>query len=242
MTLTKAVILAAGRGTRMEALTDEVPKPMLGVGGKPILGHLVENLRRAGFRDLLIVTGYRAEQVENYFGGQPGMVFRRQDVRDGTARAALLAKDFAGPDGFLLTFGDILVAPEAYLGIAARLELLEAVLAVKFVDDPYQGAAVYGEDDRVTSIIEKPPRGSSTTHWNSAGFYCFRPSIFERLAAVPLSPRGEYELTDAVRLLLEAGEPVGFYAIPGGWRDVGRPDDLAAAEELLNTPGAAPSE
>lgn len=231
--ITKAVLLAAGRGTRMEALTEAVPKPMLPIGGRPMLAHLVDNLRQAGLRDILIVTGYRAEQIEGYFARQEGVVFHRQQVRDGTARAALLARDFIGPDSFLLTYGDILVAPEAYQGLIAAMEGCEAVLAVKHVEDPCQGAAVYVAGDRVTRIIEKPLRGASATHWNSAGFYGFRPSIFDHLAAAPLSPRGEYEITDAIRLLIAAGAPVGIYAIPGWWRDVGRPDDLAAAEQEL---------
>ena len=99
--LSKAVILAAGRGTRMQALTDQVPKPLLEVGGRPLLARVVDNLRQAGLADLLIVTGYRAEQVESHFADETGITFRRQQVRDGTARAALLARDFAGPDDFL---------------------------------------------------------------------------------------------------------------------------------------------
>ena len=240
--LTKAVILAAGRGTRMQALTRAVPKPMLEIRGRPILGHLVDNLRQAGIQEILIVTGYRAEQVESYFAAQAGVVFRRQEVRDGTASAALLARDFAAVESFLLTYGDILTAPEAYRKMAVRLEGVEAVAAVKHVEDPCQGAAVYVEGDRVTRIIEKPPRGTSTTHWNSAGIYCFRSSIFEHLTRAPLSPRGEYELTDAIVSLLASGAPVGFYAIPGWWWDIGRPEDLAVAEQQLRTPGAASSE
>ncbi len=213
----------------MGNLTEATPKPMLEVRGQPILAHLVDNLRRAGLTEILIVTGYRAGQIESHFAGSE-IVFARQQVPDGTAHAALLAQDFAGQDDFLLAYGDILVTPEAYQGIAAAFDDFEAVLSVKHVEDPYQGAAVYSEGRRVTNIIEKPPRGSSTTNWNSAGFYCFRPSIFVHLAAVPLSPRGEYEITDAIRLLLASGAPVGIYAIPGWWRDVGRPEDLRAAE------------
>ncbi len=213
----------------MGSLTAATPKPMLQVRGKPVLVHLVHNLRQAGLTDILIVTGYHAEQIESYFAGS-GIAFKQQEVRDGTAHAALLAQDFAGRDDFLLTYGDILVAPEAYQGIAATFEGFEAVLAVKHVEDPYQGAAVYAKGGRVTNIIEKPPRGSSTTNWNSAGFYCLRPSIFAHLAAVPLSPRGEYEITDAIGALLAADARVGIYAIPGRWRDVGRPEDLRALE------------
>ena len=237
MRLTKAVILAAGRGTRMQGLTETVPKPMLEIQGRPLLAHLVDNLREAGLKDIFIVTGYRAEQVEGYFAGQAGVTFARQEVRDGTARAAMLACEFAGRDDFLLTHGDILVAPEAYREISAKLEGFEAVVAVKHVEDPCQGAAVYVDGQRVTRIIEKPPRGTSTTHWNSAGFYCYRPSVFEYLAAVRLSERGEYELTDAIPLLLAAGAVVGFYSIPGWWRDIGRPDDFAEAEQHWSAGG-----
>jgi dTDP-glucose pyrophosphorylase len=238
VSVTKAVILAAGRGTRMQERTAELPKPMIGLAGRPLVAHIVENLRLAGLTDLLMVTGYRAEQVEAHFAGERGIAFRRQQPLDGTARAALLAREFAASEPFLLTYGDILVGPEAYAGIIERLEGAQAVVAVKYVDDPYQGAAVYVEGERVTRIMEKPAKGASATHWNSAGFYCFQPSIFEYLARVPLSPRGEYELTDAIRLLLDAGAPVGHYAIRGWWRDVGRPEDLAEAERHLS--GGAP--
>lgn len=222
----KAVILAAGRGTRMQTLTGSVPKPMLEVAGRPLLAHVIENLRDAGLEEFLVVTGYLAEQVESCFAGVPWIQLRRQEVLNGTARAAMLARDWVGADDFLLTFGDILTEPEVYVAMVEKLAGYEAVLAVKHVDDPWRGAAVYAEGDRVTRIIEKPPRGTSTTHWNSAGIYCFRASVWAELARVPLSPRGEYELTDAVRLSLESGAPVTFYAIPGWWRDVGRPEDL----------------
>jgi len=229
-TISKAVILAAGRGTRMQGLTEASPKPMLQIRGRPILAHQLERLREAGLREFLIVTGYRAEQVEGFFHAHQGVSFRRQATPDGTARAALLARDFAGEENFLLTYGDIFTAAQTYREAASRLADAEAALAVKQVEDPYQGAAVYVEGDRVTRIVEKPPRGGSATSWNSAGVYCFRPSIFERLAQVGISPRGEYELTDAIALLVASGARVAWYAIPGWWRDLGRPEDLLAAE------------
>jgi len=232
-TLARAVILAAGRGTRMQELTERRPKPMIEIRGRPILARLVNNLREADLREIFIVTGYRAEQVEEYFAGHPGIRFRRQLAADGTARAALLARDFAGSESFLLSYGDILTGPVVYREVAARLEGAEAVVAVKRVEDPCQGAAVYVEDDRVTRIIEKPPKGTSTTNWNSAGIYCFRPSIFDHLAAVERSRRGEYELTSAVAALVAAGAPVRHYAIAGWWRDIGRPEDLVEAERVL---------
>jgi len=109
----------------------------------------------------------------------------------------------------------------------------EALLAVKDVDDPFQGAAVYaGPDRRVTRIVEKPPRGQSATRWNSAGIYAFRPSIFDELQRTPKSPRGEYELTSAVAQLLEGGKRLELFPIEGQWRDIGRPEDLEAVRDL----------
>jgi dTDP-glucose pyrophosphorylase len=85
----------------------------------------------------------------------------------------------------------------------------------------------------VTRIVEKPAPGTSTTHWNSAGLYSFRPAIFDELARIPLSPRGEYELPSAMAQLLHAGRKLLLYPIRGAWRDIGRPEDIAIAEKLL---------
>src|SRR5207247_9453892 len=111
--------------------------------------------------------------------------FVRQSTLNGTATAALLTREFVGPDDFLLTYADILTGASCYRDILEgllRAPEVEAMLAVKEVEDPYRGAAVYADSDgKVTRIVEKPPRGESATHWNSAGIYAFRPSIFEEL-------------------------------------------------------------
>jgi NDP-sugar pyrophosphorylase family protein len=235
--MSKAVILAAGRGTRMGELTASAPKPMLSAGGPPILEILLERLLEAGCAEALIVTGYRAEQIEEHFRGyRLPLQFVRQPHPDGTATAALLARDFIGSDDFLLTFGDILAPALSYREILDRLRrdaAVEAMLGVKEVDDPYQGAAVYADGEgRVTRIVEKPPRGQSTTRWNSAGIYAARPSLFSELAETPRSPRGEFELTSAIAQLIEGGKLLRLFPIRGQWRDIGRPEDLAALEDL----------
>lgn len=235
--MTKAVVLAAGKGTRMGELTAELPKPMLTVAGKPLLEHVLDRLRAAGIESIFVVTGYRAETIEHHFAEYPlRIVFGRQEVLDGTAKAALLARDFVGTDPFLLTFGDILASSKDYLGIAAQLATsseIASVIGVKRVEDPWQGAAVYEEDNRVKLIVEKPARGSSHTHWNSAGLYAFRGSAFEQLARVPRSARGEYELTSAIEAQITAGMRVEMYELQGEWCDVGRPEDLAGAATIL---------
>ncbi len=113
----KAVILAAGKGTRMRELTNALPKPMLRVQGKPILEHIVAGIIAAGVRDIFIVTGWHAEVIEKHFGDgkkwNARIAFGRQVVQDGTGKAPEVAKEFVGDSPFLLTYGDILVQPKS---------------------------------------------------------------------------------------------------------------------------------
>ena len=147
----RAVVLAAGRGTRMGEMTAEVPKPMLMVRGKPMLEHILDGLASAGAREFLLVTGYRREMIEDHFRNwRLPVQFRLQDPVNGTGSAARLAHDFACDAPFLLTFGDILCDAGEYTGCARVLEdnaQTVAVLGVKEVDDPWRGAAVYTDAD-----------------------------------------------------------------------------------------------
>lgn len=230
--ITKAVVLAAGKGTRMGALTEELPKPMLPVAGKPLLEHILDRLGRAGVRECCLITGYRREIIERHFEHYPmRLVFVHQEVINGTAAAAKLARGFVAAHAFLLTYGDIWCEPDDYRRVMKPVEEeLEtaATLAVKYVDDPFQGAAVYVKDGFIRTIIEKPLKGTSTTHWNSAGIYCFRPNVFEEIDRVPLSARGEYELTSAIEQMIQLGRKLRAVEIQGVWRDIGRPEDLEA--------------
>jgi NDP-sugar pyrophosphorylase family protein len=228
----RAVVLAAGRGTRMGEMTTAMPKPMLPVQGRPMLELVLERLAEAGVERFLLVVGYHREMIEEHFRGWPVPIeFRVQDPVDGTGSAARLAREFAGEEPFLLTFGDILCEPAAYKACARVIgENPEtvAVMAVKDVDDPWRGAAVYEQGGRITKVIEKPAKGTSTTRWNSAGLYAMRPSVFPYLDRLRPSARKEYELTSIFEMMLEEGRELRISAIKGPWRDVGRPEDLAA--------------
>lgn len=232
----KAVILAAGRGTRMGDYTLDTPKAMLPVRGRPMLEHVLDGLASVGIEQFLVVTGYRREMVEEYFGKwRLPIEFRVQETLDGTGSATRLAREFAANDPFLLTFADILCPPAAYTLCANTLTdhpATLAVMGVKDVDDPWQGAAVYEQQGVITRVVEKPPQGTSTTRWNSAGLYSMSPLVFPYLDRLQKSPRGEYELTDIFTMMLNEGREVRISAIEGAWRDVGRPEDLAAAESL----------
>src|SRR6478672_3147949 len=100
--IAKAVLLAAGRGTRMRGLTEELPKPMLEVHRKPVLEHIVEGLRDTGLTNFLIVVGWRAEVVKNFFGDGSrlgvSIHYETQTVQDGTGRVVALAREFVDKD------------------------------------------------------------------------------------------------------------------------------------------------
>jgi UDP-N-acetylglucosamine diphosphorylase / glucose-1-phosphate thymidylyltransferase / UDP-N-acetylgalactosamine diphosphorylase / glucosamine-1-phosphate N-acetyltransferase / galactosamine-1-phosphate N-acetyltransferase len=219
---------------------------MLSLHGRPMLAHQIEALEAAGIRDILVVVGYKARMVRDYFAAHPPALahlsYVAQQKQDGTGSAAKLAREFADDEPFLMVYGDNLVEPSVYRGMLEQASSAEMVIAVKSVDDPYQGGAVYVDGDRVVKIVEKAPKGTSTTNWINGGVYVFKPSIFAELDKLRLSPRGEYELTDAVHAMLATGRRVAWRPILGYWRDVGRPEDLSSASEFVRsraTPAAA---
>jgi dTDP-glucose pyrophosphorylase len=234
--MNKAVLLAAGRGTRMRELTQELPKPMLPVRGKPVLQHIIEGLRDAGLTDFLIIVGWHAEVVRDFFadGSKLGVrvEYATQLVQDGTGKVVDLGRGFAGNDPFILSYGDILIGPENYPRICAALTGAEAVVSVKRNEDVRQGGAVFVNDRfELIDLREKPKPGEPTSPWYNAGVYAFRSSIFEHIAKLERSPRGEYELTDAIRNLALAGNKVQAVELKGNWADVRDPEILAALNQ-----------
>ena len=231
MSVKKAVLLAAGKGTRMKELTNELPKPMLEVRGKPILLHIVEGLRAAGVTDFCIIVGYRADVVRDFFGDGSKFGVRvsyaTQVVQDGTGKVVELAREFAGSDAFVLSYGDILIDPANY----ARLTDLagaEGIVTVKNNEGEMAkgGCVVVNDCFELIDLIEKPA-GPAPSPWYNAGVYTFRPSIFDFTARLKLSPRGEYELTDAIRDLARSGKIVRVAELSGDWADVRDPEVLA---------------
>lgn len=230
-TVHKAVLLAAGKGTRMRELTNDLPKPMIAVQGKPILQHIVEGLKAAGVTHFLIIVGYRADVVKEFFGDGAkfgvSVSYETQVVQDGTGRVVELAKGFAGEDAFILSYGDILVDPANY----QRLVALDAEAFISVKHNPGEiakgGAVFVNEAFEMTDLREKPQPGEPTSPWYNAGVYTFKPSIFEFTAKLEKSPRGEYELTDAIRNLAQSGRRVQALELSGDWADVRDPEVLA---------------
>ena len=230
--ITKAVLLAAGKGTRMRELTNELPKPMIAVRGKPILQHIVEGLRDAGVTHFLIIVGWRAEVVREFFGDGSrfgvSVEYETQVVQDGTGRVVELAKNFAGSDAFVLSYGDILIESANYRALASLGDGDEAIISVKHnPGEIAKGGAVFvNENFEMTDLREKPQPGEPTSPWYNAGVYAFRASIFDFTAKLERSPRGEFELTDAIRALALDGKKVCVFELEGDWADVRDPEIL----------------
>jgi UDP-N-acetylglucosamine diphosphorylase / glucose-1-phosphate thymidylyltransferase / UDP-N-acetylgalactosamine diphosphorylase / glucosamine-1-phosphate N-acetyltransferase / galactosamine-1-phosphate N-acetyltransferase len=246
----KAVILAAGKGTRMGELTSAVPKPMLRVHGKPILEHIIEGLMQAGVRDFFIVTGFRAEVIENHFGDGSKWNARiqcgRQVAQDGTGKAPEVARQFVGMDDFILTYGDILVRPQTYQDMLRRYAegpFSGLVTCTGSQDVTKGGILLFDDKFCLRRLIEKPTPAqleqlrrdgdltAGATAWYNAGIYIFKPVLFDFTATLQKSPRGEYELTDAITALLIAGHRIAGQEIQGRWVDVRDPAILAGLEK-----------
>jgi dTDP-glucose pyrophosphorylase len=245
----KAVILAAGKGTRMRELTNDVPKPMLKVQGKPLLQHIIEGLKTTGITEFFIVTGYRAEVVEEYFGDGSKFGVRvsygRQVVQDGTGKAPELAKNFVGQSAFILTYGDILVKAETYQQMLQRYgeAKFSGLVTVTGSEDVTQGGLFFFDAAFcLNHLVEKPHAAQlaalraegrlqpGATAWYNAGIHVFEPSVFDFTAKLQKSPRGEYELTDALLAMLAAGHKIAGLEIQGRWVDVRDPEVLAKLE------------
>ena len=241
----KAIILAAGQGTRMGALTDETPKPMLRVEGRPILEHILTGLRDAGISEFCLITGWKAEVIEAYFGDGSNwgvsLGYTRQVVQDGTGKAPELAREFLEDNDFLLTYGDILVKPEMYRLMLKRWaeDDFAGLVTVTGSEDVTKGGLFFFDEKFcLKHLVEKPSAeqldvlraegrlGDGVTAWYNAGIYIFKPVLFQHTARLEKSPRGEYELTDALTGMLGAGETIAGLKIAGRWVDVRDPEVL----------------
>ncbi|MCP5522234.1 MAG: NTP transferase domain-containing protein [Verrucomicrobiales bacterium] len=245
----KAVLLAAGKGTRMKHLTQEMPKPMLPVQGRPILEHILTGLIETGIREFFIVTKHCAEVVESHFGdGSKWGVrieFGRQGDLDGTGKAVEPARGFVGSEPFLLTYGDILVKPGTYRGMLERFAggTFSGLLTVTRGEDVRKGGINFFDDEFcLRRVVEKPSDAQldelratgwlkpGAPAWYNAGIYIFAPVVFEHIAQLQPSPRGEYELTDALSTMVEAGERIAGLQIADRWVDVRDPETLGQLE------------
>jgi len=228
----KAVVLAAGQGTRMGPLTRNTPKVMLPIANKPLLYHVIKSAHDAGIRDFVLVVGYGEQIIKEYFkdGSTIGVKIEyvHQEKQLGTADAVRSVEGMVD-ERFLVLNGDIIVS-------AAHIKKLtgcksDAVLTVRHVDNPSEYGVLEVRDDRVLRIIEKPV--NPPTNLANAGIYVFPISIFDAIHRTPLSVRKEYEITDSLQMIIDEGKDVGFLELGDKWMDIGKPWELLEANEYF---------
>lgn len=233
-----AVVLAAGEGTRLRPLTEDKPKGMVEVNEKPILTHCFEQLVELGADELVVVVGYLKERIIEHYGdefeGVP-ITYAHQREQKGLAHALLTVEEYINDD-FMLMLGDNIF--QANLGDVVRRQQEERADAAFLVEEVEWGeASRYGVCDtnkygEITDVVEKPDDPPSNIVMT--GFYTFSPAIFHACHLVQPSNRGEYEISEAIDLLIQSGRTIDAIALEG-WRiDVGYPEDRDKAEERLS--------
>jgi UDP-N-acetylglucosamine diphosphorylase/glucosamine-1-phosphate N-acetyltransferase len=226
----QAVILAAGEGNRMRPLTANRPKVMLPIANRPIVEHLLIEVREAGISEFIFIVGYCDEQVRSYFGGGEkwgvSIAYSEQRKQLGTADAIRQVSDMVAGN-FIVINGDVIVDREDIRKLTAGRRNTMGVIEVK---DPRGLGMVELSEGRVVNIYEKtenPP-----TVIANAGLYLFTPKVFDAIARTEKSPRGEYEITDSLKLLMQSGDGLYCHELRS-WLDLSYPWDLLAANESM---------
>ena len=227
----RAVILAAGEGTRMRPLTENRPKVMLPIANKPMLERVIDEVKQAGIRDITLIVGYKKESVKDYFGDGSkfgvNIDYITQEKQMGTGHAFGMASKVC-EDRFIALNGDILVSSGHLKKLMKRTD--DAVITVKSVADARPYGVIETSGEKVTRIVEKSPQ--PPTDLANAGIYLFNPVIFEAIRETKLSPREEIEITDSIQLLIDSGNSVGYEPLEEEWLDIGKPWELLTANEL----------
>lgn len=219
-----AVVLAAGRGTR---LGGDVPKPLVRIGGVPLVDRVLDTLAGDGFTEVVVVTGHEAERVEGHLDRR-AIRFVRQSEPAGTADALLASRPALGDDPFLLAWVDVLVPAGTYAAVASARQACDGAVGVDHVEDASSGGLVTVEDDLVARISEKP---GPVAGWNLTGVLALDGGVWPHASDVEWSPRGELELPDALNAWIDAGARIAAIQVEGPVFEVGTPAgrDAAAA-------------
>ena len=232
----KGLILAGGEGTRLRPLTYTSAKQLIPVANKPVLFYGIEHLVEAGIRDIGIVVGDTAAEIETAV--QDGsrwdarITYIRQDAPLGLAHAVQISRDFLGKDPFVMYLGDNILRD----GVRSFVEAFDPdnanaqILAAR-VPEPERFGVIELDGDRVVRVVEKPPDPPSDLAL--VGVYLFDHSVFDAIDQLEPSARGELEITEAIQRLIDDGRVVNWQSVSGWWKDTGHLDDLLEANRVV---------
>jgi mannose-1-phosphate guanylyltransferase len=213
----KAMVLAAGLGTRLRPLTYEITKPMVPVLDRPVMAHILDLLQRHGFEAVIANLHYHPDSIREYFGER--LAYRYEQELLGTAGGVRACRDFFGEDSFLVISGDALTDIDL-TALAARHRESGGVatLAVKKVPDTREyGVVLHDRDGRITGFQEKPHPDEALSDLGNCGIYVFRPEIFDYFPERPFVDWAK----DVFPVLLAGDVPFHIHEIREYWNDVG---------------------
>lgn len=224
----KAMVMAAGLGTRLAPLTDFIPKPMMPIANRPVLHHLLNLLRRHDIREVGVNLHAFPDTIQSYFGDGSALGldihWSFEEELLGTAGGTKKLEDLWAGETILITSGDGLhdIDVTALLGHHKRTGAL-ATLAVKPVSDPSAyGVVILDRDTRVTGFQEKPRADEARSNLANCGLYVVEPELLERIPAGEFVDFG----SDIWPSLVAANEPLYAYTTMAYWNDVGDLDEL----------------
>ncbi len=233
----KAVILAAGKATRLRPVTLTMPKALVPVANKTLIGYAFDVLKAAGFTDIGIVVNDLDSPIPQTLGDGSGLginlQYILQEEQKGLAHAVGLSRSFVGDDPFCVFLGDNIFQDKMGTMFANFMKSgAESAIALGEVSDPTRfGIAELNTDGSIARVVEKPKEPKSNLA--IAGVYLFRPSIFEAIGRIKPSWRNELEITDAIQTLISDGQRVDSYILKGWWIDAGKPDAIVLANQLV---------
>ena len=234
----KGIILHGGAGTRLRPLTFSGPKQLIPVANKPISQYVLEDLRDSGIKEIAIILGnIYPEKVVNYYrdGSRFGVkiTYIHQGEPKGIAHAVGLCKEFVAGDDFVVYLGDNLIQHgiKKYLNEFQSGEY-DGYILLKEVEDPTRfGVAKFDDNRKLVDVIEKPRQPPS--NYAVIGIYFFKPIVFDVIKELKPSWRGEYEITDTIRLMMRKGYKIGYSIIDGWWFDTGKKDDILYVNSVI---------
>jgi bifunctional UDP-N-acetylglucosamine pyrophosphorylase/glucosamine-1-phosphate N-acetyltransferase len=227
----KAIVLAAGKGRRMLPLSENRPKHLIPVAGRPFLYYVLRNLELAGLKEIGIVVCYKRELIEDFlrkenFKARIRLIQQKKPL--GTAHAIASAEKFVGGESFLVVMGENLYSPKELRELAKEDESI--YVGCKEVEDPSNFGVLICKLGLVKRIVEKPRKVVSKLA--NVGAYKFTPAIFDAISQTKLSPRKEYEITDSISLLAKS-EQVRPFKLRGYWIDFTYPWHVLEVNEWL---------
>jgi glucose-1-phosphate thymidylyltransferase len=230
-----AIIPVAGIGTRLRPFTHSLPKVLVNVAGKPILGHILDSLVEQGIQSATIITGYKGELVEEYVTNNYKLdaAFVQQDEMLGLGHAIWTARESLGDEPVLIILGDTVFDVD----LSTLKSRQFSSLGVKHVDDPRRFGVVIEEGGFVSRLVEKPETLVSTMAIVGL-YYIHEPrklrSALDTLIERNIRTKGEYQLTDALQLMVDSGEKFTTFVVDG-WYDCGKPETLLQTNRFLLT-------